>query len=241
MPLTSIMYSTEWFETFAATVPTAIVAVEINALAAILPLEQHARILDIGCGIGRITGPLSSLGYTVTGLDISVEALLSAKSRAPGPRYVALDQQHIGRMRWEFDAALFMWNSLGFVGRGADLETLTGVAKVLRPGGKVVFDLYHPDWLRQNERAGEADRGAVSVRRWMRGSRCLHEIRYDSGRVDDIQFDVYQPDEIRDLSRRAGLEPVTDMVWWDSDSRPSANSPRYQLICVSSVASAGRI
>jgi hypothetical protein len=36
------------------------------------------------------------------------------------------------------------------------------------------------------------DRGAVSVRRWMRGSRCFHEIRYDNGRVDDIQFDVYQ-------------------------------------------------
>jgi SAM-dependent methyltransferase len=235
------MYSAEWFETFAATVPTAIVAAEINALVAIFPLERHPRILDVGCGIGRITGPLSSLGYAVTGLDISVEALLSAKGRTPAARYVALDQLHIGRMRWEFDGALFMWNSLGFVGRGADLETLAGVARVLRPGGKVVFDLYHPDWLRQNERSGEADRGAVSVRRWMRGSRCFHEIRYDSGRVDDIQFDVYQPDEIRDLSQRAGLEPGTDMVRWDPESRPSPNSPRYQLICGSAVAGAGRI
>jgi SAM-dependent methyltransferase len=218
------MYSTDWFETFAATVPAAIVAAEIDALAAILPLERHLRILDVGCGIGRISGPLSSRGYAVTGLDISVEALLSAKGCTPGARYVALDQQHIGRMRWEFDGALFMWNSLGFVGRGTDLETLAGVVKVLRPGGKVVFDLYHPDWLRQNERFGEADRGAVSVRRWMRGSRCFHEIRYTSGRVDNIQFDVYQPDEIRDLSLRAGLEASTDMVRWDAESRSRCSS-----------------
>lgn len=208
-----------------------IVEAEIAALAAMLPLDRHPRVLDVGCGIGRITAPLSSLGYAVTGLDISVEALLSAKGRAPGARYVALDQQHIGRMRWQFDGALFMWNSLGFVGRGADFETLAGVVRVLRPGGTVVFDLYHPDWLRENDRSGEPDRGAVSVRRWMHGNRCFHEIRYDSGRVDDIQFDVYQPDEIRDLSVRAGLTPGGDMVWWNSAKRPSADSPRYQLIC----------
>jgi len=66
----------------------------------------------------------------------------------------------------------------------------------------------------------------------MCGGRCLHEISYGSGRVDDIQFDVYQPDEIRALSLRAGLVPGVDMVRWDSTGRPSADSPRYQLVCV---------
>lgn len=225
------MYSTEWFETFAVTVPAAITQTEIAALTTILPVETHLRVIDIGCGIGRLAGPLATLGYAMTGIDISVEALLAARSRTTGVRYVALDQRHVGRMRWDFDAALLMWNSLGFAGRGADQETLAGVAKVLRRGGKVVFDLYHPDWLRQNERLGEPDRGAVSVRRWMRGSRCCHEIRYDNGQVDDIQFDVYLPDEIRSLCRQSGLEPVADMVWWDTNVRPNAEAPRYQLVC----------
>jgi len=225
------MYSAEWFETVAATVPTQIVEAEIDALVAILPVERYRRVLDVGCGIGRITGPLSSRGYAVTGVDIRVDALRSAECRAPGAVYVALDQQHIGRMRWQFDAALFMWNSLGFAGRDADLETLSGVARVLRRCGRVVFDLYHPEWLRQNERSGEADRGAISVRRWMQSNRCFHEIRYESGRVDDIQFDVYEPEQIRELCLRASLKPITEMMGWDSSARPSADAPRYQLIC----------
>lgn len=225
------MYSAEWFETFAATVPPAIVEREIEAIVSILPIEDYRRVLDVGCGIGRVTGPLSSRGYAVVGLDINVDALRSAKFRAPAADYVALDQQHLGCMRWQFDGALFMWNSVGFVGRDTDLKTLSGVARVLRPSGRVIFDLYHPGWLQQNERSGEPDRGAVSVRRWMRGSRCCHEIRYESGGVDCIQFDVYEPDQIRELCLRAGLKPTTEMVWWDSSIRPNADAPRYQVIC----------
>lgn len=226
------MYSSDWFETFAATVPAAILGAEIDALCAILPVAEYPRLLDIACGIGRIAGPLAARGYAVTGIDINLQALRSARERAPGVRYVALDQQHVGRMRWQFDAALCMWNSLGFVGRAADLEMLRGVADTLRPGGKLVLDLYHPDWMRQNQRQGEADRGAVSVRRWMRGNRCCHEIRYDSGQVDDIQFDLYLPEEMRDLARQTGLVPDVDMVFWDAAARPSAEAPRYQLVCI---------
>ena len=229
------MYSTEWFETFAATVPASINDADLSGIAATLPLDRYPRILDVGCGSGRIAGPLSARGYAVTGLDISIEALLMAKRRAAGPSYIALDQRHIGRMRWVFDGALFLWNSLGFVGPSTDVETLAGVAAAVRPGGKIVFDLYHPDWLQRNEQSRQPDeRGAVKVRRWIREGRCFHEIRYADGRVDDIQFNIYKPDEIRDLARRAGLEPEVEMAWWNSESRPSADSPRYQLVCTCS-------
>ena len=226
------MYSNEWFQTFAATVPAWITATDLDGISGALPRDQYRRILDIGCGIGRIAGPLSARGYAVTALDINVEALRTASRRAPGPSYVALDQRHIGRMRWVFDGALLLWNSLGFVGRGTDLETLAGLADVIRPGGKIVFDLYHPEWLRRKEQFGEPDeRGAVSIHRWIRDGRCFHEIRYANGQADDIQFDVYRPEEIRALARRAGFEPGLEMVWWSSESRPSPDFPRYQLVC----------
>lgn len=226
------MFSRDWFETFAATVPAALMEKELRGIMGILPLAHHGRILDVGSGIGRIAGPLSSHGYSVTGFDVSVEALRLAQRSARGPRYVALDSRHVSYMGWSFDAALLLWHSLGFVGRNRDLETLTALRGVVRPGGKILLDVFHPDWLERHERTGEPDpRGAVSVRRWVSEGRCFHDIRYANGTVDDIQFDVYQPDELRALAERAGLTPGQPMVWWDTDSRPNPDCARYQVVC----------
>jgi SAM-dependent methyltransferase len=226
------MYSSEWFDTFAATVPTAIIDAEVEGIASVLPLAQYRRVLDVGCGIGRIAGPLSLRGYAVTGVDIHVDALCKARRSSPRPRYVALDQRHIGRLRWVFDAALVLWNSLGFVGRTVDRDTLAGCAAVLRPGGKVILDLYHPKWLERHQQAGERDDRGPVIWRWVHRGRCFHEIRYASGRIDEIQFDIYHPQEIRELAQQAGLEPLVEMASWRPELLPDAQWPRYQLVCV---------
>ena len=225
------MYSLEWFTTFAATVPGALTSADVAGITALLPRSEYPRVLDVGCGIGRVSGPLVERGYTVTGLDVSLAALRIARERAPGASYVALDQRHVGRLRWHFDGALVLWNSLGFVDRGTDVETLSGLAAILRRGGRVVFDCYHPAWLQRNERRGEPDDRGASVRRWLRAGRCLHEIRYPNGQVDEIQFNVYEPEELAELARGAGLRPVRMMTAWRPSAPPSADAPRYQLLC----------
>jgi len=225
------MYSPDWFESFAATVPAQFSEADLEGVARVLPLAAFPRLLDVGCGIGRVSGPLAARGYALVGIDVSVDALRSASRRAPGPRYVALDQRDVAAMRWQFDGALVLWNSLGFAGRSGDLETLRGLARVLRPGGRLLLDLYHPDWLARNERAGERDARGPSVRRWLRDGRLFHEIRYPNGHVDDIQFDVYGPEEMRGRCARAGLATVAEMAFWNEDTRPSADHPRYQLVC----------
>jgi SAM-dependent methyltransferase len=225
------MYSSDWFESFAETVPAQFSEADVEGVARALPCDRFPRVLDVGCGIGRVTGPLAARGYAVVGLDVSVAALRSARRRAPGPRYVALDQRDVGAMRWQFDGAIVLWNSLGFSGRSGDLATLRGLARVLRPGGRLVLDLYHPGWLARNERAGERDPRGPEVRRWLRDGRLFHAIRYPSGRADDIQFDVYAPEEMRSLCARAGLPVAMELTSWDGDARPSADHPRYQLVC----------
>lgn len=226
------MYSSEWFDTFAATVPASFIDAEIAGIAAALPCGQYQRILDVGCGIGRIAAPLSLRGYAVTGVDIHVDALLKARQSSPRARYVALDQRHIGRMRWVFDAALVLWNSIGFVDRRVDRETLAGCAAVLRPGGKLLLDLYHPDWMQRNQKSGARDARGPVIQRWVDRGRCFHEIRYTSGHVDEIQFEIYQPKEIRELAQRAGFEPLVEMASWQPESPPDAQLPRYQIVCL---------
>src|SRR4029450_7426984 len=44
-----VMYSSEWFETFAGTVPPAIIAAELDGIAAALPPGRPDRLLDVRC------------------------------------------------------------------------------------------------------------------------------------------------------------------------------------------------
>ena len=44
-------------------------------------LPRPARILDIGCGTGRLASRLSIMGFEVTGLDFSAQMLKVARSR----------------------------------------------------------------------------------------------------------------------------------------------------------------
>lgn len=225
------MYSLNWFETFAASVPASSTQADLAGIASICPPDQFPRLLELGCGTGRLTGPLANLGYQVVGLDVNLEALLVARKAAPGPQYLALDQRHAGLMSWQFDAAIILWNSLGFFDREADLETLAGLAHVLRPGGKLILDLYHPGWLAQHQYRNQPDpRGAV-VSRWLESGRCCHEIRYADGALDRIAFNVYLPEEIQALAAQASLRCESGLVWWNPELKPSSEQARYQLVC----------
>ena len=224
------MYSPAWFEAFAPTTDSAS-SLDVAAISRLCPLPEFSHLLEIGCGTGRVAGPLASLGYDVVGLDISADVLRLAQTLAPGPKYVAMDQRDVGLMPWIFDGVLVLWNSFGFGTRANDEETLRGVARVLRPGGKLLIDLYHPEWLADQPDIEVRSNGAT-VRRWIEGGRCFHVITYDDGTVDDIQFNVYTPDAMTEMLERVGISAQSRMTWWSNERPPSGTCARYQLECV---------
>jgi SAM-dependent methyltransferase len=224
------MYSTLWFETFAATVPKSATEREVNAIVALLPQREYPRVLDVGCGIGRTVGPLVDLGYDVTGVDVSVEALRMARRSVPTARYVAIDQRDLGALRCTLDGVIVLWNSFGYGTRADDVAVLEGLRQVLRPAGRLLMDLYHPDWLALNQQSDATDERGASITRWVRDGRCFHQIRYSSSAVDAIEFNVYRPDEIDTLLRSSGFSPDTYLVWWQANHQPSADFARYQVV-----------
>lgn len=224
------MYSNAWFDAFATQVPESTTAGDVEAIQRFAPPKEYPRLLDVGCGIGRTTGHLVERGYKVTGIDTSVGALRTARERAPEARYIALDQRHAGELRWTFDVAVILWNSFGFGTRENDLRTLGGLARVLRTGGRTLLDLYHPGWLAANEQSGVVDERGATIDRWVSEGRCFHETRYADGSVDDIQFNVYWPDQIEGMLHRAGFRSDSHLVWWDSKAEPGATFARYQVV-----------
>lgn len=102
-------------------------------------------ILDIGCGSGNITIPLSRRGYAVTGIDISEEmlALAAEKAESESLNILFLNQDMTELELIEtVDAAVCALDGVNYLTNDEDLKRLfTGIAKYLNPGGIFIFDL----------------------------------------------------------------------------------------------------
>lgn len=99
--------------------------------------RTHGRVLDIACGPGRAAAVLTEGSWRAFGLDASVE-MLTAGPAHPG-RAVAGDALALPFRTGAFDAAL----ALRFTFHLPDLRPfLAEAARVLRPGGGIVFETY---------------------------------------------------------------------------------------------------
>lgn len=116
---------------------------EVSRLIEVLGLPVGARILDVPCGQGRHAHLLAEAGYDVRGLDYSRHLLSVARERGTGPRlrYVQGDMRALpARWTGRFDAVVNLFTSFGFFLHPADdVRVLAGFARVLAPGGVLVW------------------------------------------------------------------------------------------------------
>lgn len=113
----------------------------LHALRLLAP-QPGERILDAGCGTGRHLAPILATGANAVGLDFSSGMLALARLRAAG-RIAQADLQHpLPFRRGTFDAVLCALI-------GEHLEHLDRVTRefhaALRPTGRLMFTVYHPD------------------------------------------------------------------------------------------------
>lgn len=101
-------------------------------------LPRGGRVLDAGCGPGRISGELHARGHTVVGVDVDPALIDAARADHPGPRYVVADLATLDLDEAPFDAAVLAGNVLVFVAPDSEQQVLDRVAAHVRPDGVVV-------------------------------------------------------------------------------------------------------
>lgn len=106
-------------------------------------LPAGGRVLDIGCGAGRLALELSGRGYSVVGVEVSsslcAAAHALARARSASARFVVVEPLVLPFGSGSFDAALAV-KVYGYIPARADrLAYLAEVARVLRPGAPLLL------------------------------------------------------------------------------------------------------
>jgi MPBQ/MSBQ methyltransferase len=105
------------------------------------PAHARLRALDVGCGTGYQTRILTDLGYEAHAIDISAALLAVARARIPHAAVLRADAQSLPYRDASFDAVTCCGSTLSFV--AAPARALAEIARVLRPGGRLVLECEH--------------------------------------------------------------------------------------------------
>ncbi|MHA7134257.1 class I SAM-dependent methyltransferase [Oerskovia turbata] len=128
----------ERFRTMAA--QGADLAGEARTVDAMLP--RGSRILDAGCGPGRVGAELAARGHTVVGVDVDPVLIEAAEADHPGPTWLVGDIAELdlpaAGIAEPFDLIVCAGNVMTFLAPGTEVEALRRFRAHLAPGGRAV-------------------------------------------------------------------------------------------------------
>ena len=101
-------------------------------------VPRAARILDAGCGPGRVGGHLAAAGHRVVGVDLDPELIAAAEQDHPGPRWIVGDLAELD-LPEEFDLIVSAGNVMPFAAPDTRAEILRRMRGHLAAGGRVVI------------------------------------------------------------------------------------------------------
>jgi len=109
-------------------------------------VPRGARVLDAGCGTGRVGAELAARGHAVVGVDADPALVDAARADHPGPRWLVADLAELDlRARGEdepFDAAVLAGNVMVFLAPRTEVEVLRRVGAHVRADGFVIVGFH---------------------------------------------------------------------------------------------------
>ncbi len=108
---------------------------EASFCAALVP--PPARILDAGCGTGRVAIRLAELGYECVGIDADEAMLRVARSASSPVRWIHADLTRLPETG-RFDLVVAAGNVMPLLAPGTEAGVIADLTGRLRPGGLLV-------------------------------------------------------------------------------------------------------
>ncbi|MBP0969522.1 MAG: class I SAM-dependent methyltransferase [Oscillospiraceae bacterium] len=156
---------------------------------------SSARLLDIGCGLGREAFHLADLGYDVVGLDISQEVIsqvrqLSAEKGCDIP-FIVYDGKKLPFPDDSFDVVLIWAQTFGLLyGEAFRRDYLAECGRVLKTGGLFSFSTHDCDYLKAQY------------------PHCLDGRRFYPYAGSEIYWEAFERSELVQYARQAGFNVI---------------------------------
>lgn len=197
---------------------------QVDFLLSHLEIAQGAKVLDLGCGMGRHAFAFARRGFDVTGIDLSPLLIQQAK--------VALQKEPELRCRLHFmEANLFALPPLGKFDVVTNLFTSFGyfekdeknaalfrvAAEHLNPEGVFFLDYLHPGQVRRSlipHEQKEIEGGHVDIFKTITNNRVVKTIQfYRPERTYSEKVKLYDRSEVEKMLEQQHFEVVD--VWND--------------------------
>ena len=123
----------------------------MNRLTENLQLNPASKILDLACGKGRHSRYLASLGYDVTGIDLSSKSIAFAKKFEKENLHFAVHDMCVPYKKGGFTSVFNLFTSFGYFDNEQDnLTTIKAIKTNLSNKGLAVIDFLNVAYVTAN-------------------------------------------------------------------------------------------
>ena len=133
-------------------------------------INDGDKLLDLGCGNGRLIGLMKDMEVDYLGVDFSEELVACAKNNFPGKKFLAMDALNLNLPGKSFDVVLCV-SVFNHLPKDKHVQFVANIKKVLKPGGYLLMSNWNLWNVRGKKSIWRVDPSTLrcdSGRAWLR-------------------------------------------------------------------------